>query len=71
MGDFARVAHSNKSYDIIPICENLSQNLKMYLKTGNYKVDWNPQLIDNARVDGSIAIGMDSTKVFFETYSVG
>ena len=62
MGDFARVAHSNKSYDIIPICENLSQNLKMYLKTGNYKVDWNPQLIDNARVDGSIAIGMDAQR---------
>lgn len=62
IGDFARAAHSKNSDDILPICDNLSQNLKRYLETNNYKIVWNPQEIDNGRVDGSIAVGMDSQR---------
>lgn len=64
VGEFARVAHSKDSHNLVPICENLARNLKLYLKTGNYKVIWNPQEMTfpegTTYVDGSIAIGLDA-----------
>lgn len=64
MGDYARAVHSQETHDLVPICENLAQNLKLYLKTGNYKVIWNPQEMTlpegTMYVDGSIAIGLDA-----------
>lgn len=64
VGEFARAAHSKDSHNLVPICENLARNLKLYLKTGNYKVIWNPQEMTfpegTTYVDGSIAIGLDA-----------
>ena len=64
VGEFARAAHSKESHNLVPICENLAQNLKLYLKTGNYKVIWDPQKMTfpegTMYVDGSIAIGLDA-----------
>lgn len=67
MGDYARAVHSQETHDLVPICENLTQNLELYIKTGNYKVTWDPYKLDVAGaagysgyIDGSVAIGLDA-----------
>lgn len=58
---FARqVNYNNPDLQLIPICESLSHNLKLYLENQCYNVVWKQKEVSGQVSDGVIALGMDA-----------
>lgn len=69
---FARQVNYNPEPKLVPICESLSHNLKVYLENQYYAITWKPNEVDGVPYDGIITLGMDAklerpkTKLYFK-----